>query len=330
MEVVSSQTVESSAAPGSESASMSAPAHAGQTGIVPPETSRSQRLASFASRVLISSILALPAWLQRALARTIARAAYALGIRRRVTLDNLRHAFPELGERERRRIARGAYLNMAYAVMEGLTSPRLSDEGVAKAVVTDNWAPVQAAIDAGKGILVASGHFGGWELLGEVLARRGVRLHAVVRSLRGALNAQIILSRRKSGMRLISPRGAVLSSVRALRRGDMVAMLIDQVLPADRGVFVPFFGRPACTTPALSMAAVSSGAPVFVLMSIREKDHLRLFVEGPIPVPNTGDRKADIFELTATLTRVIEGYIRRYPDQWLWLHRRWKVQPVKS
>jgi len=247
-----------------------------------------------------------------------------------VTLDNLRHAFPELGERERRRIARGAYLNMAYAVMEGLTSPRLSDEGVAKAVVTNNWGPVQAAIDAGKGILVASGHFGGWELLGEVLARRGVRLHAVIRSLRGALNAQIIHSRRKSGMRLISPRGAVLSSVRALRRGDMVAMLIDQVLPADRGVFVPFFGRPACTTPALSMAAVSSGAPVFVLMSIREKDHLRLFVEGPIPVPNTGDRKADIFELTATLTRIIEGYIRRYPDQWLWLHRRWKVQPVKS
>jgi len=330
MGVVSSQSAKEGDAAGAQATKTAAPARAAHAGVGPPETGPNHPLASFASRALISLILALPAWVHRALARAISRTAWVLGIRRRVTLDNLRHAFPELAERERRRIARGAYLNMAYSVVEGLTSPRLSEEGVARAVVTDNWAPVQAAIDAGKGILVATAHIGGWELLGEVLARRGVKLHAVVRSLRGALNAQIILSRRKSGLRQIPPRGAVLSSVRALRRGDMVAMLIDQVLPADRGVFVPFFGRPACTTPALSMAALTSAAPVFVMLSIREKDHLRLFVEGPIPVPNTADRKADIFELTATLTRIIEGYIRRYPDQWLWLHRRWKVQPIKS
>jgi KDO2-lipid IV(A) lauroyltransferase len=272
----------------------------------------------------------LPIRLRRALARAVGLLAYFIRIRRGVALDNLRHAFPELDEKERRRIARAAYVNMAYAVMEGLSSPYLSEEEIAKAVVTDNWAPVQAALDAGKGLLAATAHIGSWELLGEVVARRGVKLHAVVRKLKGGLNAQIVESRRRSGMQLISPRGAVLSSVRALKRGAMVAMLVDQVLPADRGVFVPFFGRPACTTPALSMAAVSSGAPVFLMLSIREEDHLRLFVEGPIPVPNTGDRERDIVEHTAAVTQAIERYIRRYPDQWLWLHRRWKVQPLKS
>lgn len=294
----------------------------------PLRLSRARRAAAFATRLAIAAIVGLPHSLRRGLARSLARVAYALGIRRRVALDNLRHAFPELTETERRRIAKGAYVNMAYAVMEGLSSPRLSEDELAVAVVTDDWGKVQAAIDARKGILVASAHFGGWELLGEVLARRGVKLHAVVRSLRGLVNAELIESRRRSGMQLISPRGAVLASVRALRQGAMVAMLIDQVLPADRGVFVPFFGRAACTTPALSMAAISSASPVFVLMSVREGDHLRLFVEGPIPVPNTGDRKRDILEHTAALTQAIERFIRRYPDQWLWLHRRWKVQPA--
>jgi KDO2-lipid IV(A) lauroyltransferase len=78
------------------------------------------------------------------------------------------------------------------------------------------------------------------------------------------------------------------------------------------------------------MAALASGAPVFVLMPARETDGLRLFIEGPIPVPNTGDRSRDIVEHTAAVTRVLERYIREHPDQWLWLHRRWKVQPVKS
>ncbi len=304
------------------------PTHAdtADAGISAREIPAAVRLSAWAIRV----VAGLPIRLRLSLARAVALLAYFIGIRRGVALDNLRNAFPQLGEKERRRIARGAYVNMAYAVMEGLTSTQLSEEGIAKAVVTDNWAPVQAALDAGKGVLVASAHIGGWELLGEVLARRGVRLHAVIRSLKGALNAQIIESRRRSGMRLISPRGAVLSSVRALKRGDMVAMLVDQVLPADRGVFVPFFGRPACTTPALSMAAVGSGAPVFLLLSVREGDHLRLFIEGPIPVPDTGDRKRDIVQHTAAVTQAIERYIRRYPDQWLWLHRRWKVQPIKS
>lgn len=292
------------------------------------------RLASLVSRAVIAAIAGLPLGLRRALARGIGLAAYALGIRRGVTLDNLGNAFPELSEKKRRKIARGAYINMAYAVMDGLSSKQLSDEDIARALVIEDWALVQSALDAGRGVLVASAHFGSWELLGHVvtqlIARRGVKLLAVIRSLRGAINAELIESRRRSGMGFVATRGTILSSTRALRQGEMVVMLIDQVLPADRGVFVPFFGRPASTTPALTMAALRTGAPVFLFMSIREGDHLRMFVEGPFPVPNSGDRRRDIVEHTAALTQAIERYIRRYPEQWLWLHRRWKVQPPKS
>jgi KDO2-lipid IV(A) lauroyltransferase len=289
---------------------------------------RSNRIASLIARGLIAALKTLPARARLAFAAGLGRAAYALGVRRRITLENLRAAFPELPESGRRAIARGAYVNMATAVMEGLSSEALPDARLESAVVTENWAPVQAALDAGKGVLVATAHFGSWELFGEVISRRGIKLHAVVRPLRGALNEGIVESRRQSGMGFIPTRGAILASVKALRRGEMVAMLIDQVLPAERGVFVPFFGRPACTTPALSMAAMRTGAPVFVAMAAREGDHLRMFLEGPIPVPHTGDRRRDLVDHTAKVTAALERYIRRYPDQWLWLHRRWKVQPT--
>jgi KDO2-lipid IV(A) lauroyltransferase len=288
-------------------------------------------IASLLVEGLLRVVLALPASARRSLVAAAAWAAYRIGIRRQVALDNLRQAFPELSEGERRRIAKGAYQNMALSYLEGLVGPRLSTDELDRAVVVDdNWAPVEAALSAGKGVLMATAHFGSWELLGEVLSRRGIKLNAVTRSLRGAFNARLVESRQSSGMRFISTRGAILASVKALRRGEMVAMLVDQVLPASSGVFVPFFGRPACTTPALSMAAIRAQAPVFVALAAREDDHLRMFVEGPLPIPQTGNVRRDIVEHTAAVTQVLERYIRKYPDQWLWLHRRWKVQPIKS
>jgi KDO2-lipid IV(A) lauroyltransferase len=252
---------------------------------------------------------------------------YVLGIRRRVALENLRAAFPERGEADVRQIARGAYRNLALAALEAVTVDQLSNPALEEAVVTNDWAPIDAAYKAGKGLLVASAHFGSWELFAEVMSRRGHKLCAVVRPLRGAFNARLVESRRSSGIGLIAPRGAIRESVRALRRGEAVAMLIDQALAARASAAVPFFGRPASTTLALSAAARRSGAPAFVVMAAREGPRLRMFVEGPFPVPDTGDLRADLIAHTARLTSVIEGYVRRYPEQWLWLHRRWKKSP---
>ncbi|HZA50168.1 MAG TPA: lysophospholipid acyltransferase family protein, partial [Myxococcaceae bacterium] len=215
------------------------------------------------------------------------------------------------------------YRNMALAAFESVIPPIAAD----RRLVWENGELLERAAAQGKGVLVATAHFGSWELLGTALARQGLPLHAVVRPLRGALNEWIVQARLESGLRLIPSRGAIRGMLRALSDGGVVCMLLDQVMPLGKGVFVPFFGRPASTSPGLSAAARRTGVPVMVAASIRDGDVLRIHVEGPFPVPHTDDVDADIRAHTAEITAALERLIRQHPEQWLWLHRRWKVQP---
>jgi len=282
-------------------------------------------LATLLAGLLISLLRALPRPLLLGCARGVGRLAMALGIRRRVALDNLAHAFPEKSLRERRAIAAGAYVNLAMAAAEGLLSARGPEPSWV--VTFENWAALAAAQEEGRGVLVAMAHLGSWELLGELMAQRGIPIHAVVRPLKGVLNDVLMRARVASGLKLIPARGAIGGAVKALRKGGVVVMLMDQALPSRSAVFVPFFGRPAATSPALSAAALRSGAPVFAASAARDGDAIRVVIEGPFPVPRTGDLRRDIEQHTATVTAAIERFIRRAPDQWLWLHRRWKVVP---
>ena len=242
-----------------------------------------------------------------------------------MALDNLRQALPEKSEAERLEIARGTYRNLALAALESVTSDLLTETEVAKRVEVVDWKGLDAVLAAKQPVLVASAHFGSWELFVELMTRRGFEVSAVVRPLTGAFNAWVVRNRQAAGLELILQRGALSSMLKALKRRRAVVQLIDQVLPAKEGVFVRFFGRLVSTTPALSMAAIRSKAPVYVVMAAREGEKLRMFVEGPIAVPDTGDRRADLTAHTALLTEAIEATIRKYPEQWLWLHRRWKV-----
>jgi len=285
-------------------------------------------VAGFFAGGFIRVLSALSSEARARLASWVGRLAYGLGIRRQVTLDNLRHAFPEWPEARRRAIAQGAYVNMALTALEGLSSSLMTAETLEKSVVVEHWERVEQALQGGKGMLLATAHFGCWELLGELLVRRGISVNAVVRPLEGALNAKLMEKRQRVGLKLIPGRGAILGSLKALARNEVVAILVDQVLPESNGVFVPFFGRPASTSPALSLAALRSGAPVLVAMCARIGETLHLFIEGPFPVESTGDRRGDVRAHTQRVTEVLERYIRRFPEQWLWLHRRWKVQPT--
>lgn len=287
-------------------------------------------LATGFARLLVGTVRRAPEPLLRALVRFAAWLAWTLRLRQRVALDNLRHALPELTEAERRRIARGVYQNMARAFLDGLRGPHLTAEALAEAVVVEDWKDLKAVIDAGTGVLVASAHFGSWELLAEVMARRGFRVNAVVRPLEGSFNAELMRSRQESGVRLTAARGALGAMIKAARAGDSVVMLLDQSVPARHGVFVPFFGRLASTSPALGMAAVRTGAPVYVVLAAREGERLRMFVEGPVPVPAEGTPDERLHAVTASVCQILERYIRRYPDQWLWLHRRWKERPPEA
>ncbi len=284
-------------------------------------------VSTFFTRLLVD-------WLRRRtpagrekLARFVAAFAWVLGIRRRVALDNLAHAFPEKPAAEREAIARGAYLSMARAALDAVCAVTLSDAELEAQVKVHDWLDLEERLRAGKGTLIASAHLGSWELFAEVMSRRGFKMSAVVRPLSGAFNAYVVEGRLKSGVNLVLQRGAMKGIFAALKRGEAVVQLIDQVLPAKHGVFVPFFGRPASTTPSLSLAARRTGAPVYAVFAVREGEGLKMYVEGPVPMLHTDDVHADVAAHTAALTALVEKYVRQYPDQWLWLHRRWKVQP---
>lgn len=284
-------------------------------------------MGAFFASVLVRVLAALSPKSLTRLGRGLGRLAFALGIRRRVTLDNLRHAYPEHTDTHRRQIARGAYESMALGMVEAIASVGRPLQDIEQLVEVDNWGELKKYVDEKKGVLLATAHFGNWELFGEAMARRGVKLAVVVKPLKGALNSKLVEARQRAGVHLILARGALKAAIQAVNEGYTTAMLVDQVIAEKHGVFVPFFGRPASTNPSLSVAAQRTGAPVFVVMAAREGEKLKMYVEGPIPVPSSGDREKDVRDHTAQVTAIIEKYIRRYPDQWLWLHRRWKVQP---
>jgi KDO2-lipid IV(A) lauroyltransferase len=269
---------------------------------------------------------ALPSGAVDALARGVAALAYGLGIRRRVTLDNLAQAFPDRSEEERRAIARAAYANMARVVVDALRTLGAPPAQLLAEVQVDDFGPVERALAAGKGLLVATAHLGSWELFGAAMAQR-VPLHAVVRPLRGGLNARLVEARERAGLKLIAARGALAGMVAALRGNQVVAMLVDQAIGGKHTLFVPFFGRAAAMTPALSMAALRTGAPTLLVVALRENGALRFRVEGPFEVPHTGDRQRDLWTHAARVTAALEEVIRQSPEQWLWLHRRWKLAP---
>lgn len=284
--------------------------------------------ARFAVGTALRLVRSLPVAWRESLFAVAARLAWALGVRRRVTLGNLACALPQTSSAERLAVARGAYRSMALAALDAVTGDLMPDAALDEVVSVADWRGLDVRLAAGQPTLVASAHFGSWELLGQVMVRRGAPVSGVVRPLAGAFNEWLVAARRRAGMELILPQGALPAMLGALRRGRTVVQLIDQALPGGHGVVVPFFGRPASTTAALSMAAVRSGAPVYVVLAARSPGRrLEMEVHGPVPVPEAPTLREALTAHAAELTRIIEAAIRARPEQWLWLHRRWKEAP---
>jgi len=273
----------------------------------------------------LRGLRALPRPLRHAFGAFVGWFAWFFRIRRAVALDNVRRAFPE--RTDHHAIVRDAYRSMALAMLDSVTSDLLTDAEVQAAVTVPDWKGLDALLAARQPVLIASAHLGSWELFAEVMARRGYVFSAVVRPLSGAFNEWLVKSRERAGVELILQRGALRNMLKALKRGRAVVQLIDQALPGPEALWVPFFGRLASTTPAISMAALRSGAPVYVVVAAREGGRLTMSVDGPVPLPEGGDRHAQLEAHTAALTAILEGHIRAYPGQWLWLHRRWKGTP---
>jgi Kdo2-lipid IVA lauroyltransferase/acyltransferase len=264
-----------------------------------------------------------------ALGEAIGSAAWGLGFRRRVALDGLRRAFPDRTEAERGAIGRAAYRQLGRSLAEVVLSPTVSEVELDRLVRFDGWDRYEAARARGRGVVVAVAHFGNWELLARACARRGVPLTAITRALRGRINERLLAARREGGLRELSDKGSTHAALRLLRRGETLAVIVDQNMRPSRGIFVDFFGTPACTTPAAAVLSLRSGAPLIAAFPVRQPDGThRVLVEGLFAPPAGVHGHSAAVALTQQVTRAVERVVRAHPDHWFWVHRRWKTRPA--
>lgn len=286
-----------------------------------------------------ASVIKTLGWIPRRLSlrltTTVAELVYHLdGYHRRIMWDNLRLAFPQWTDAERNRVARESFRNLGRLLTDVCRLPRLRHDNIAEIVRYDPTHGLDNFLKArakGRGVLFLTGHFSSWELIPFAQALYGYPLKFVVRPLDNAYLDQLLTRYRcLSGNMPIAKKNALRPMLQALRHGEAVGLLIDQGVQAHEGVFVDFFGKPACTTTAPALLALRTGAAVIPAHLVRnegEETYRMVFYE-ELEVIQTGDKAQDILDNTQRFTRAIERMIRRYPDQWLWGHRRWKTQPA--
>ena len=252
--------------------------------------------------------------------------------RQRIGLDNLRLAFgARLPAAEARGILRDCWRQFGRAALETLAFRRLRRGPVSRLVDYEGLEHIRKAYASGKGVLVFSGHFGHWELAAFLQGCLDLPLSLIVRPLDNPyLDKLLARLRGSSGNRIIHKRRAVREMIRAMREKRGVAIVIDQDA-RESGIFVPFFGRPASTTPTLALVALRTGAVVIPCFSVPlPRGRYRIVYEPPVPVIDTGDREEDVHRLTGQCTSIIERWVRRHPESWLWMHRRWKTTPAEG
>ncbi len=254
---------------------------------------------------------------------------YRIGIRRRVTQTQVASAFPELGPDAVNAVARGSYLNLGRtsveaALMEGQSTEAL----IALFDRVDGWEHLEAALRGGCGALIVSGHLGNWELGGSYIAARGVAVDAIARHMSNRVFERYLTRvRQRFGVRVVFDELAVRHTPRAVRENRCVGFLVDQGVSGLASSFVPFFGRMAKTPRGPAVFALRLKLPVLFVVCVRQPSgKYRLIIE-PIAVEPTGDKDSDTLAIVAQYTARLEYWVRQYPAQYFWQHRRWKYQP---
>lgn len=290
-----------------------------------------QRLEYALVWALVRSIGKVPRALARAFGIVLARMVYLLhGRLRRVGMRNLQIAFPERSRRERRRILRGVFTSLGRQLAEFCLFPRYTAENVGQIAIYDGFEHFDAARTRGNGVLFLTAHLGGWEIGSFAHSLYGNPLRIVVRPLDNArLNAFVDRYRTLHGNSTFEKQDFARGLLGAMKAGETVGILMDQNMTPPAGVFVDFFGHPACTASGLARVALRTGAAVVPGFTIWDPElrKYRIHFEPAIALVRTGDDEADVVANTALFTQVIERFARQYPDQWLWVHRRWKTRP---
>ncbi len=272
----------------------------------------------------------LPRGVARLLGAGLGRAVYVLLRRlRRTGLRNLEIAYPSMPLADRERILRGVYRSLGWQLAEFCRMERYSERNTKNWIRYEGLQNFVAAEARGKGVLILTGHLGAWELSSFYHSLMGHPMGMVIRRLDNELLDRFVNRIRcLHGNRVMHKDDFARGLLTAMRAGESVGILMDTNMTPPQGVFVDFFGRQACTASGLARVALKTEAsvvPGFLVWEEAEGQYVLHFGE-PIEPVVTGDREGDIVALTQQCTGVIESWVRRYPEQWLWIHRRWKTR----
>ena len=251
-----------------------------------------------------------------------------LRLRRDVVDDNLARAFPEESPAWRRRVAAASYRHLVREAVVTFRMGASSREQILEMTEIERYDEFQEIMADGKGIVMATGHLGNWEMAGAAFAARGVPVDAVVQLQRNArFDEDLRATRERLGMTVVPKQVAPKGILRGLRRGRLAALVADQNV-ARAGIFVDFFGVPAATARGPAVFALRSGAPFWVAAGIRKPEGGYRVRVRPVVAPVTGDMETDVEALTQAYVQTLEEWVREVPEQYFWQHRRWKTRPA--
>ena len=281
--------------------------------------------------LLLKGLGLLPRRLARRLAAEVAGILYALSPKLRKTAEtNLHIAFPEWTEAQRDAVIRGMVRNLGWMAAEFARFPKYSREDIEEIVVLDGNENFVDGQKQGKGVLILTGHIGAWELSSFAHALFGYPLHFMARPLDNQrIDALVHSYRCSSGNRAIFKNESARVMLKILKDAGTIGVLADQNTMLGEAVFVDFFGKSASTTTGIARVALHTDAAVVPGYAVWDESigKYRLRFEPAMELIRTGDAERDIRENTQRFTKVIEDIIRKYPDQWVWVHGRWSVRP---
>src|SRR5947208_16036544 len=280
--------------------------------------------------LIVKFLGALPRPLARAAGISLGWIIYLLHHRlRSVGIRNLALAYPEKSRRERARILRGVFTSLGRQLAEVCLFPKHTRENIAEVVVYEGFENFERAVARGKGVLFLTGHLGAWELSAFAHSLYGHPLSIVMRPLDNPYLDRLTRRYRTMHGNKAVDKDFARGLIAAMRKGETVGVLMDTNMIASQGVFVEFFGIQACTASGVARVALKTDAAVVPGFTIWDPalNKYRLRFDPAVELIRTTDRESDVIANTQLFTKVIEDYVRRYPDQWLWVHRRWKTRP---
>ena len=257
-------------------------------------------------------------------------AYYILPRERKKTLEHLRTAFgDEKSEKEIRAIARRLFSNLGRNALEWINSGKIDRNWLIRHIIPEGCENIDKAHSRGKGVIFLISHFGNWELMGFYLAQTGYAGTTIAKRFYiEPLNKLLVKMRTDKNVSVVYSDESPKKILRVLKNNGYIGILGDQDVRIADGVFVDFFGKPAYTPIAPVRIAEKTGAAIMPVFLIRDKaNRFRFIAEKEIELVSTGDETKDLVVNTARWTKLVESYIKRYPDHWVWMHRRWKTKP---